>query len=143
MSALRHVGIVVSDLQASLRFYCGLLGFREERTMDESGEFLDAILGMKDAKVRTSKLKGSDGALVELLAFSAPKADLGASPHLARRGPTHIAVTVVDLDDVHARMKAAGIVFTTPPRLSPDGKAKVTFCRDPDGTWIELVQVMG
>ena len=35
-----------------------------------------------------------------------------------------------------------GVKFNAPPQLPPDGNAKVTFCEDPDGTPIELVQVI-
>ena len=34
------------------------------------------------------------------------------------------------------------VKFTAPPQLTPDGYAKVTFCEDPDGTPIELVEVI-
>ena len=33
-----------------------------------------------------------------------------------------------------------GIEFNYPPQTSPDGKVKVAFCRDPDGTLIEMVE---
>ena len=32
--------------------------------------------------------------------------------------------------------------FTTKPQTSLDGHAKVTFCHDPDGTALELVEVL-
>ena len=31
---------------------------------------------------------------------------------------------------------------TPRPNCSPDGLAKVTFCLDPDGTFIELVEML-
>jgi catechol 2,3-dioxygenase-like lactoylglutathione lyase family enzyme len=111
--------------------------------MDEKGPFLDAILGMNGARVRTVKLANSaDAAQVELLAFEDPTPEVGAAPSLVHAGPTHIAVTVDRLDDLYGRMRAAGVTFTTEPRVSPDGGAKVTFCRDPDGTALELVEVL-
>jgi catechol 2,3-dioxygenase-like lactoylglutathione lyase family enzyme len=143
MTRLRHVGIVVRDLERSLAFYRDLLGLSVVRAMDEKGPFLDAILGMNGAKVRTVKLASSaDAAQVELLAFEAPTPEIGAAPSLVRVGPTHIAVTVDGLDGLYRRMRAAGVGFTTEPRVSADGGAKVTFCRDPDGTALELVEVL-
>ena len=142
MTGLRHVGIVVRDLGAALKFYRDILGFREARTMPEEGEFLDAILGMARASVRTVKLQGASGSQVELLAFQAPNIEIDASPGLTRSGPTHIAVTVDDVDSLYAKLTNAGFECTTAPLVSPDGGAKVTFCRDPDGTYVELVQVL-
>jgi catechol 2,3-dioxygenase-like lactoylglutathione lyase family enzyme len=143
MTRLRHVGIVVRDLERSLAFYRDLLGLSVMRAMDEQGPFLDAILGMSGVKVRTVKLANSaDAAQIELLAFEDPAPEIGGPPSLVRVGPTHIAVTVERLDEFYRRMRAAGVSFTTEPRVSPDGGAKVTFCRDPDGTALELVEIL-
>lgn len=143
MTRLRHVGIVVRDLERSLVFYRDLLGLSVQRAMDEKGPFLDAILGMNGTRVRTVKLAHTvDAPQVELLAFEEPVPQIGDAPSLVRVGPTHIAVTVDDLDYIHRRMRDAGVTFTTEPRVSPDGGAKVTFCSDPDGTALELVEVL-
>lgn len=143
MTRVRHVGIVVRDLEKSLLFYRDLLGLTVLRAMDEEGHFLDAILGMEKAKVRTVKLANSaDATQVELLAFENPATEMAGAPSLVRVGPTHVAFTVDNLDQLYRRMTAAGTPFTTEPRVSPDGYAKVTFCRDPDGTALELVEVL-
>lgn len=143
MSRVRHIGIVVRDLDRALTFYGDLLGLEVVRSTDESGPFLEAILGIPDAKVRTVKLAAPGAETqVELLAFTSPSPEVSPSPPLTRTGPTHVAFTVQNIDDLHTRASAAGIAFTTPPRLSPDGGAKVTFCRDPDGTFLELVELM-
>ena len=140
---VRHIGIVVRDLDRSLAFYRDLLGLEIVRQMDERGPFLDAILGMDGAKVRTVKLAAAgDGVQIELLAFTEPAPQIGGAPGLTRVGPTHVAFTVDDLDGLHQRMAAAGTQFTTRPQTSPDGRAKVAFCRDPDGTALELVEVL-
>ena len=34
------------------------------------------------------------------------------------------------------------IQFNSSPQISPDGYAKVVFCRAPEGTMIELVEVL-
>jgi catechol 2,3-dioxygenase-like lactoylglutathione lyase family enzyme len=140
MASVRHLGIVVADLQQSLEFYCGLLGFEVGREMDEEGPFIDAILGFSGTRVRTVKLKGGGTAQLELLAFSKPARR--ARVELNCSGPTHVALEVGNLDVLHGKMEAAGVRFTTKPQLSPDGRARVTFCQDPDGTWLELVELV-
>ena len=35
-----------------------------------------------------------------------------------------------------------GVRINCPTHISPDGYAKITFCHDPDGTSIELVEVL-
>jgi predicted enzyme related to lactoylglutathione lyase len=56
-------------------------------------------------------------------------------------GPTHVALNVTNLDELYIRLSDAGVPFNAPPSMSPDGCAKVAFCQDPDGTFIELVEL--
>ena len=35
-----------------------------------------------------------------------------------------------------------GIEFISNPKISPDGYAKVAFCKAPEGTFIELVELL-
>jgi len=141
MKAIRHFGIVVSDLEASLHFYGDLLGLSVKRDMVEEGEFVDAILGLKNVKVRTVKMKAENGdTLVELLEYQSHKGKRREDYRIFDLGASHIAFTVEDTDAEYERLKKEGVSFICAPQVSPDGKAKVTFCVDPDGVPIELVQ---
>jgi catechol 2,3-dioxygenase-like lactoylglutathione lyase family enzyme len=141
MRAVRHVGIVVADLARARRFYEGLLGLRETRTLEESGPYLDSVLGLTGARVTTVKLAADEGpTLVELLRFTS-HTEPDPRPRSAYAiGPTHVAFTVSDLDAAYRQLVDAGIAFTAPPQDAPDGRARVAFCYDPDGTLIELVE---
>jgi len=55
-------------------------------------------------------------------------------------GCSHFALTVDDLDSLYERLTKNGTPFNYPVQISPDGNVKIAFCRDPDGTLIELVQ---
>ena len=63
-----------------------------------------------------------------------------SSKAITEKGYTHIALTVENIDKLYDKMSSCDIEFTTKPLTSPDAKAKVTFCKDPDGNFIELVQ---
>lgn len=143
MANVRHIGIVVTDLDRSLRFYRDMLGLTIVRALDESGAYLDNMLALHDVRVTTVKLAGGDGpTLVELLRFAshAEPSTTARTPYTP--GPTHVAFTVEDLDAVYERLLRDGVPFNALPQLSPDGSAKVTFCRDPDGTLVELVEAL-
>ena len=140
-TVIRHAGIVVSDMARALAFYRDLLGLEVVRTMDESGEYLDSLLGLSQARVTTVKLSAGGGVtLIELLEFQSPVAVRRGETGPATLGPTHVALTVDDLAAVHAALTARGIRFIAPPQRSPDGRVNVAFCHDPDGTLLELVQ---
>ena len=143
MIELRHAGIVVADLERALYFYCDLLGLKILRSMDEKGVYLDNMLGHQDVRVTTVKLAaGKGGAVLELLHFKSPATPAGPGRGIFDLGLTHVAFTVEDLDATFERLTRAGVLFKAPPQLAPDGLAKVTFCQDPEGTAIELVEML-
>ena len=142
LTEVRHIGIVVKNIENSLKFYRDLLGLQIQRAMNESGEYIDNMLGFKDVKVKTVKMSAPNGlTLVELLEFDVPKGS-NLSRHVNDIGASHVAFTVSNIDEVYDKLKQSGIKFNAPPQLSPDGYAKVTFCLDPDNTPVELVEVI-
>lgn len=139
---VRHTGIVVGDLDAALHFYGELLGFKVSRRMDESGAYIDNMLGLQGVQVTTVKMAAADGNLIELLYYHSHRRQARKQREICEIGVSHIALTVDDIDWEYRRLNDAGVQFYAPPQLSPDGYAKVTFCRDPDGNPVELVQVL-
>lgn len=138
---IRHTGIVVNDLESALYFYRDLLGFQIVKRMEESGDYLDKICGLANARVSTVKMSAIDGQLIELLHFYSHPSKV-QSREISDPGITHIALTVDDLNSEYVRLSNAGVLFNSPPQLSPDGYAKVAFCCAPEGTLIELVEVL-
>ena len=51
-----------------------------------------------------------------------------------------MAFSVYDLKKTYKKLIKKKIYFKCKPKLSADGKVILTFCRAPEGTWIELVQ---
>jgi len=135
---LRHVGIVVSDLERQVDFYCGVLGFRVLKRMDESGEEVDRMLGIEDADVTTVKLIAPGGGVVELLKFHSPECRESDDRELHDLGISHIALTLTDLYAEYADLSRKGVRFISPVERS--GDAYVAFCFDPEGNVLELVQ---
>lgn len=139
---IRHTGLVVTNLEQALHFWCEVLGFTVAKQMDESGPHIDAMMGLTDVRVTTAKLSAPDGNLIELLFFhSHPDKQLWQGTPYST-GFTHIAMTVDDLDSTCEKLVKNGVKFNAPPQLSPDGYAKVTYGRGPDGVLLELVEVI-
>ncbi len=138
---IRHTGIVVNDLDASLYFYKELLGLKIIKQLDESGSYIEHVLGLQAVKVTTVKMATPDGQMIELLKYYSHESEKTAR-RIYDTGLTHIAFTVDDLNSEYNRLKSEGVLFNAPPQLSPDGYAKVNFCRAPEGTFIELVEVL-
>jgi catechol 2,3-dioxygenase-like lactoylglutathione lyase family enzyme len=138
--AIRHTGLVVRDLERALHFWCEVLGFKVVKQMDESGPHIDALMGLRDVRVTTAKLAAPDGNLIELLHFHShpDQPRWNGTPYST--GFTHVALTVVDLDQVILKLSNEGVSFPAPPQLSPDGFVKVIYCKGPEDVLLELVQ---
>lgn len=142
ITAIRHVGLVVTDLEKSLKFWCETMGFVVSRQMEEAGPHIDLMMGLKDVRVTTAKLSAPDGNLLELLCFhSHPGKDRWEGAPYST-GFTHIALTVKDLDDTCRRLQQIGVIFPAEPQSSPDGTAKVIYATGPEGVLIELVEII-
>ena len=138
---MRHFGLVVRDLDRSLKFYCEVLGLRVIRQMEESGTFLDTILAKPGVKVTTVKLGFGEGpTLLELLHFQSPDISVSEWPSLFSTGATHFAMTVTGLTPLYKNLLEAGASVLAAPEQSPDGRASVCFGRDPEGNLIEFVE---
>lgn len=142
MKAIRHTGVVVNNLEEVLHFYRDLLGLKVVKKMDESGGYIDKISGLKNVKVTTVKMAAGDGNLIELLYYHSHPRGVASKKDICEIGISHVAFTVENVDTEYKRLLKAGIQFNSSPQVSPDGYAKVIFCRDPEGNLIELVEVL-
>ena len=143
MIKLRHVGITVTDIERSLKLYRDYFGFKITWDQVEEGEFIDGLSSLSKVKVRTVKLCDNCGGVIELLQYYSHKSSNKNNLNLpiTNIGCSHFAVTVEDINTCYLNLKKMGLPFNKSPQLSPDGKAKVCFLRDFDGTLIELVEV--
>jgi len=139
INSFRHTGIVVKDMERSLEFYRDLLGFSIIKDQIEAGKYIDIFLGLEGVEVRTVKMTLDKGSMLELLYFFSHPSQ-NSPQKIYDLGCSHIALTVDNLDKTYDLLKNSGVHFNNPPQISPDGFAKVAFCRDPDGSYLELVE---
>lgn len=143
MKTIRHTGIVVNDLEKSLHFYGKLLDLRIKTNTQESGSFIATILGIPGASIRTVKMSTATGSTVlELIKFDFSSAKNDRKLEIYSCGPTHVAFEVENIDLVYEKLIKEKVVFLSMPQINLEATAKVVFCRDPDGTFIELVEIL-
>lgn len=115
-----HVHLKVSDLQRSLDFYCGLLGFEVVTTYGDQAVFIAAGGYHHHIGLNTWHSK------------NAPPADKGGV------GLYHIAIlypTRKDLADIYTRVMTLNYRITG---ASDHGVSEALYLKDPDGNGIEL-----
>ena len=115
-----HTMVRVTDIDASLDFYCDKLGLTELRRIDhEAGRFTLVFLAAP----------GDESAQVELTWNWDPESLSGG------RNFGHLAYQVDDIYATCQRLMDGGVTINRPPR---DGW--MAFVRSPDGVSIELLQ---
>jgi lactoylglutathione lyase len=115
-----HTMVRVTDIDASLRFYCDALGLAEVRRFDnEKGRFTLVFLAAP----------GDEHAQVELTYNWDPEAYGGG------RNFGHLAYEVDDIYAACQRLAEHGVTISRPPR---DGR--MAFVRSPDNISVELLQ---
>jgi catechol 2,3-dioxygenase-like lactoylglutathione lyase family enzyme len=139
---IRHTGIVVSRMDKSLRFYRDLLGMEVWADFEGTGPFFASLTAVPDARIWMIKLRSTGGGSIELLQYLNCPQEVPPRVRSCDVGCNHVAMEVDDLDALYKKLRAEGIEFHAPPALSPDGGAKVAYCRDPEGVILELVEIV-
>ncbi len=142
ISSLRHVGLVVQDLEYSIKFWTNALGFKIEKQMKEKGSYLDKVLSLKNVNVTTVKLSAPNGGIIELLKFHSHKDKLKWDGKAYSTGLTHIALEVINVNLVYNNLIKSGVKFFDKPQNSPDGYAKLVFGQGPENVLIEFVEIL-
>ena len=115
-----HTMVRVTDLEASLDFYCEKLGLQETRRReDKNGRYTLVFLSAP----------GDEDAQVELTYNWDPE------PYTGGRNFGHLAYEVSDIYATCEQLMASGVTINRPPR---DGR--MAFVRSPDQISIELLQ---
>ncbi len=115
-----HTMVRVTDLDASLDFYCNKLGLRElQRRESEQGRFTLVFLAAP----------GDEDAQIELTYNWDPEV------YGEGRNFGHLAYAVKDIYALCAHLQQQGVTINRPPR---DGR--MAFIRSPDNISIELLQ---
>jgi len=135
-----HVGICVSDLDRSLRFYCDGLGFEVAERYDlDSTQMpgLDASLEVPGPLTLVSQMIVSGSTKVELLHYPGRQPTGTPSTSRALLGLTHLSFNVEKVDSAAARLVEHGGTILEHTRS--DAGIVLLFLTDPDGTRIELM----
>lgn len=139
MIGVRHVGLIVNDIDKSLKLYNDVLGFTPMVDQIEKGNFYEHITGIKHGVARTCKCYSQNGTCIELIQYQTESLKKREKA-LVCEGFNHIALDVNDIDKIYKKLKNIGIIFINPPRYNDKKTAKVAFCKDFEGNYLELVQ---
>jgi catechol 2,3-dioxygenase-like lactoylglutathione lyase family enzyme len=138
-----HTAISVMDVERSIAFYTGLLGFHVGGRSLNRGPEQDRLDGLAGCEVDVVALELAAVATphVELLHYRTPRgralaAEVAANDVASARQIHKVA----DLDSLIGRLKAEGIRFVSPGLVTVKGGGKAVSIRDPDGHMLVLME---
>jgi len=138
-----HTAIVVSDTEASLRFYRDALGLRVAGASENWGAEQERLNDVEGAHLRITTLRAASGPGIEFLEYLAPGGGRLFPADERANDLVHWQTTVVADPAEGARvLRAHGSPFVSPGvvRLSDRrlGYRRAVLARDPDGHVLQL-----
>jgi len=137
---IRHVGIVVNDLDESLYFWKKFFLFEIVVDQIEPAPYINQLLDLQFENLRTVKIKGKGNTVIELLKFDNLVVDNIWRGKLNSVGLTHIAITVDNIEELFKGLKKADFSPLSEILISPNKKVKVVFFKGPENLMLELVE---
>ena len=135
MAVVNHVGLCVTDLDRSRRFYEAVLGFVHQRDLEVPDVAASRLLRVPEPVGCTAVYLELDGFVLELLHFDRE----GNAPRRERvftePGLTHISFSVDDIAATCELVEAHGGEVLT----DTDVGGQAINVRDPDGQILELL----
>ncbi len=135
-----HVGISVANIERTVDFYRDIFGMEPLcETFPFGDAQFSAIMDLPGVSGRMTMI-GIGAIQLELFEFASP-APAAKDPEykVSDHGYSHFGITVDDIDETYARLKAASARIHCPVVQFPGGM-KAAYCRDPDGNVFEIMQ---
>lgn len=134
-SDVNHVGICVSDLERSRRFYVEALGFRPWWELDVPDESAGPLLQLPTPLGAHATYLTNGRFVLELIHYrNRPAGGSAGDRTMADPGLTHLSLAVADMEAALARVGALGGEILR----STDMGGAAIMIRDPDGQLLEL-----
>jgi catechol 2,3-dioxygenase-like lactoylglutathione lyase family enzyme len=139
-----HIGLTVSDLETSIRFYRDLLGLTVVRRREASDDYVGQQTGYPGLHLSTASLRPTPDSCQSLeIAQYRNHAGAKGDPATNRPGNSHLCFEVFDLQRMYERLRSRGVRFRSEPVLitsGPNQGGVVIYVYDPDDYIIELFQ---
>ena len=142
------LGVVVSNLEKSLAFYKGIVGFTEVEGFKVAGDFPKKV-GLTDGAPLDIHVlvlgKDETATKLKIMQVKSEKPSrVIKQRHIhTTTGFSYLSIFVTDVDAVLARAKKAGIKpYAQSPQRLPEGLPQdvcLLMLKDPDGNFVEII----
>jgi catechol 2,3-dioxygenase-like lactoylglutathione lyase family enzyme len=143
--AVGAVGMTVADMDRSLQFYAGVLGFEKISDVEVWGEAYERLQGVFGLRMRVARMRLGEEA-IELTEYLAPRGrPIPVDSRSHDRWFQHVAIIVSDMDRAYAHLRRYRVEHASPaPQRLPDwnpgaGGIRAFYFKDPDGHPLEIL----
>ncbi|MBI1388608.1 MAG: VOC family protein [bacterium] len=136
------IGMIVSDMDASVKFYKDVVGFTEYEGFSVDADFGERS-GLTDSlplTVRVFKLgPGADATQLKLIEFK-EKAQKQQNDFIhSHTGVQYLTIRVTELQPILDRIKKNNVKMLGKTPIELSGRDMFVLIKDPDGTFVELI----
>jgi catechol 2,3-dioxygenase-like lactoylglutathione lyase family enzyme len=144
LSEPHHLGLTVSDIERSVRFYRDVLGLTLMRRRQTDADYVGQQTGYPGVRLEVAsfQLSATGRPSLELVQY-ATHAGPPSDPATNRAGNAHLCFQVDQLHAAYESLRNQGVSFRSPPvavTSGPNQGGFVVYLLDPDGFTIELFQ---
>jgi glyoxylase I family protein len=139
-----HFNINCTNLERTLPFY-EMLGFNVVLDLRDgmSSKEMAESFGMQTVALKGVHLRLGDdenATRIDLLEFTEPQTAGEPYPHLHHTGIARMCLKTTNIQQVYEDLKAKGVHFLSEPKTLPGTRVTIVCFKDPDGTFLELLE---
>lgn len=147
IKSIAHIGLTVTDLDRSIKFYRDILGLSYKGYMYMEGESTDKLFNGKDLSVKVCYLSSKEGdgyPDVELINFERGQVKKD-SPSLFKTSISELCFEVEDIEKFYNYLVDSDVKVMSEPQVFDSskygfGKSKAIYFYDPDGNILEAIE---
>jgi catechol 2,3-dioxygenase-like lactoylglutathione lyase family enzyme len=137
---MHHTGFVVSELEKAVNFYRDGAGLEVQARYERIGEAIDQVVGYEGAHLRIAVLGLGGEHLLELIEYASPAPAARPTQERSVLGASHLSFLVDDIEGTLDALSGKGArIMNRPAEVAPGRTA--CYLQDPDGNWIELMEI--
>jgi catechol 2,3-dioxygenase-like lactoylglutathione lyase family enzyme len=140
------VGVTVSDMDRSVKFFTEVLTFEKVSDVEVIGGEYERLQGVFGLRMRVVRLKLGEE-MIELTEYLAPRGrPVPVEARSNDRWFQHVAIIVTDMDRAYARLRQFKVEHastgpqTLPAYIPAAAGIKAFYFKDPDGHALEILQ---
>ncbi len=137
---MHHTGFVVADLDRAVEFYEGAVGLEVQARYERQGGPIEKVVGYDDAHLQIAIMGIGGEHVLELIKYVSPAPGDRPTSERSVIGGSHLAFAVDDIQAAYKRLSGAGAKTLNAPISVAPGRT-VCYLQDPDGNWLELMEL--